>query len=1036
MREKSGQKWTILVALGLAFGAAGAAPEPRFETVVAAAIPRGVVAALAQDTAGFVWIATGDGLVRFDGYRSRPQGRDTEQVAARNLGWVHALLPARDGRLWIGTEAEGLAVYDPGVDSVSLHAGQAAQRARLEALPPLRAMAEGADGSIWAGSVGGGLLRFDAHGAGIESYRHTGQRGSLPDNRVQALAVDRAGTLWVGTAQGLSRRAAGVEAFEPVTAAGLASASVQALFQSADGRLWVGTQRGDVAVLDAATAQGTRLVGGGAAVTSFAEQTGGPIWVGRQSGIDLFDASDGQLLQRLRHDRRDNRGLGGSEITALLRDRAGAIWVGGLGLGLQRHDPVSAAIRVLGPPAQAGSALADADVRALLQRADGEIWAAVQAGGVARLDAGLQVIGALTALPPGVRVAAMAQTRDGSVWLASSRELLLLDDRSRVVRRLTHEVGAVRRLLAARTGILWVGTEDGLYLLQPDKSALRRVVQASGKALPDAIHALSEAPDGSLWVGGALGMFRIPAGGDVLSAVASPPGAGLGYPIVIGLLFDRSGTLWTDTAVTGLHRSRDWQAARPQFERVSERHGVISRAFGVNLLEDGLGRIWTHMHVYDPISDRLGALNAADGVVDFGTGWFGSYTALQDGRLLFGGSRGLLVVTPQAYTAAVYAPPLVVSELRAGGARQWAGASNKAVRLAPGRRDVSVEFAVLDYSDPGRVRYRYRLDGVDEQWISTGAELRIASYSNLSPGDYRFRVNAMDRAGVWRQDELEIPVKVLPAWWQQNWARGAALLLLAVLATLLLRARTRQLVLDGKTRAHAAALEESSLTDPLTGLRNRRFLTERIEADVALALRHYDAHLQRGDRLPVDADLVFFLIDIDHFKRVNDLHRHAGGDAVLRQMRARLTQVFRESDYLVRWGGEEFLVLARSTARAHAPVLAERIRAAVAEAPFMLDDGSLLRCTCSLGYAAFPLAPRHPRRHDWATVLDLADSALYAAKQRGRNGWLGVQRAIGEFGEFDAQALRTPTCLDQIAGLEIEQFTACAPTGFPMFASR
>lgn len=991
--------------------------------MAAAAIPRGAVAALAQDRAGFVWVATGDGLMRFDGYRSRPQGRETLQVAARNLGWIQALLPTRDGRLWIGTEAEGLAVYDPAVDRVSLHPGNAARNARLEALPPLRALAEGADGSIWAGCVGRGLLRFDAVGAGVTTYRHSAAPGSLPDDRVQALVVDRAGTLWVGTALGLSRRMAGQQDFVPVTATGLLGTSVQALFQAADGRIWVGTQQGGVVMLDPVTARGALLAKGGAAVTSFAEQRSGPVWVGRQSGVDLFNAASGQLVQRLRHDRRDTGGLAGAEVTGLLRDQAGAIWVAGLGIGLQRHIPVNPAIRVLsgtgtGPAATAGFST---DVRALLQRPGGEIWAAAHAGGVTRLDRQLHVLGTLSAVSAGDRVEAMSQDREGSAWLATGRKLFRLDRRGQLLQHLEHGLGPVRRLLIGPQGRLWLGTEDGLYLLAQGEALPRRVMLAGGETLAGPIHALSEAPDGSIWVGGALGLFRVPARAETLTAVQPPAGAGLGNPTVIGLLFGRQGDLWVDTAVTGLHRCRDWQAGQPQFERVSERHGAVSRPFGVNLLEDERGRIWTHMHVYDPALDGLGELSAADGVVDFGTGWFGSYSALSDGRLLFGGSKGLLEVTPRAYRASAYRPPLVVSELRVAGARQWAGALNTPVTLAPGRHDISVEFSVLDYSAPGRIRYRYRMDGVDEHWINTGAELRTASYGNLSPGAYQLRINAMDQFGVWRSDELTIPVQVLPAWWQQTWFRAAALLLSLGAAVLLVRARTRYLVHDGKARARAAALEETSLTDPLTGMRNRRFLTERIEADVALTLRHHDSHLQHGATLPPDADLVFFLIDIDHFKQVNDLHRHAGGDAVLRQMRARLAPIFRESDYLVRWGGEEFLVLARSTSREHAAGLAERVRAAVADTPFMLDDGSKLWCTCSLGYAAFPLAPSSPRAHDWAAVLDLADSALFAAKHRGRNGWVGVQQATGD---VNPQTVRTPEFWAATDGLEIQQFAA------------
>ncbi|MBA3931274.1 MAG: GGDEF domain-containing protein, partial [Xanthomonas sp.] len=136
--------------------------------------------------------------------------------------------------------------------------------------------------------------------------------------------------------------------------------------------------------------------------------------------------------------------------------------------------------------------------------------------------------------------------------------------------------------------------------------------------------------------------------------------------------------------------------------------------------------------------------------------------------------------------------------------------------------------------------------------------------------------------------------------------------------------------------------------------------------------------------------------------RVNDAHGHAAGDAVLMQMRGRLEPVFRATDWLVRWGGEEFLIVARSISRQHAAELAERVRAAVAGQPFVLDDGRLLQRSCSLGFACFPLAVAHPRALDWSATLDLADAALYAAKRSGRNAWAGVVDAGG----LDESALR------------------------------
>jgi diguanylate cyclase (GGDEF)-like protein len=181
------------------------------------------------------------------------------------------------------------------------------------------------------------------------------------------------------------------------------------------------------------------------------------------------------------------------------------------------------------------------------------------------------------------------------------------------------------------------------------------------------------------------------------------------------------------------------------------------------------------------------------------------------------------------------------------------------------------------------------------------------------------------------------------------------------------------------------ALEEVSLTDQLTGLRNRRFFLQHVESDVALSLRGYD-----GGQPGADSDLVFYMVDLDHFKEVNDRHGHAAGDSVLVQMKDRLREVFRESDYLVRWGGEEFLVLARATDRNGAHVVAERIRQAVSSRGFVLPDGTALARTCSIGFACYPFLPSHPRLMSWSQVVELADLGLYISKHSGRDAWTAV----------------------------------------------
>ncbi len=203
--------------------------------------------------------------------------------------------------------------------------------------------------------------------------------------------------------------------------------------------------------------------------------------------------------------------------------------------------------------------------------------------------------------------------------------------------------------------------------------------------------------------------------------------------------------------------------------------------------------------------------------------------------------------------------------------------------------------------------------------------------------------------------------------------------------------------------------KEASLTDSLTGLRNRRFLQEQIESDAHLCLRRYEQWLRQPSApKPFEADLLFFLIDIDHFKEVNDTYSHAIGDMVLVQMRERLQEVTRDYDYLIRWGGEEFLIVARQIDRRNAELIAERIRVAVAGRPFELPDGIQLSKTCSIGYACYPHMQKRPRMHSWSEVIDLADRELYKAKSSGRNTWSGLQ------GNEPVHGASTPAFLSQM----------------------
>ncbi|GAA0853179.1 diguanylate cyclase [Aliiglaciecola litoralis] len=207
----------------------------------------------------------------------------------------------------------------------------------------------------------------------------------------------------------------------------------------------------------------------------------------------------------------------------------------------------------------------------------------------------------------------------------------------------------------------------------------------------------------------------------------------------------------------------------------------------------------------------------------------------------------------------------------------------------------------------------------------------------------------------------------------------------------------RTLELEAKNKQLQQAyreMEAISLTDKLTGIKNRRFLEQYINTDLQKSYRTYtDFHAGKIEQ-PLQSDIIVFMIDMDNFKDINDKYGHASGDLVLKQLTQRMANVFRESDYLVRWGGEEFLGIVRFIDRKDAVILAQRMLEAVRQMPFLLADNSAIDQTCSIGFVCYPPCPNSSQETDWLTLVAMADACLYAAKYSGKNCWVGIEEVL------------------------------------------
>jgi len=322
-----------------------------------------------------------------------------------------------------------------------------------------------------------------------------------------------------------------------------------------------------------------------------------------------------------------------------------------------------------------------------------------------------------------------------------------------------------------------------------------------------------------------------------------------------------------------------------------------------------------------------------------------------------------------------------------------------AVAEAIVERPVPISSHRSTFEQGGNVTCRYRLEGLQKKFTETNSP--DIHYSSLPAGDYTVQVSC-DSPKRGDPETGTYSFTVLAPWWQRWLVEiiGACGVFLLVVGISWTRRRDR---LENERLERAVAersaelakanreLEEASLCDPLTGMHNRRFFDSMIPADASQAVRAY-----RGTEIygRDHRDLIFFFVDIDHFKEVNDEYGHDAGDRVLVQIAQRLKRLVRESDFLIRWGGEEFLVVCRAADREDGPLLASRILKAVNCKEFDLGNERLLPRSCSVGWAAFPWLP--PASSDLSVheVLRLVDRGLYIAKQQGRNQAIGMIPAV------------------------------------------
>lgn len=313
------------------------------------------------------------------------------------------------------------------------------------------------------------------------------------------------------------------------------------------------------------------------------------------------------------------------------------------------------------------------------------------------------------------------------------------------------------------------------------------------------------------------------------------------------------------------------------------------------------------------------------------------------------------------------------------------------LQLKYNKNNIEFEYIAVSTRKENPVFYRTRLLPLDNHWSEPTKQTYI-KYLNLASDHYTFQVTANNGGGEtrWFESKNQVDVFILKPLWLTWWFLSLAIAVVIILVFFTIKIRLNNEILEKLVQQRTEELKYLSITDPLTDLKNRRYLEEKIKEDIGLIERHIYDNL-KSEKVTKTPVLGVFILDIDHFKKVNDHYGHKAGDIVIVEIAKVLIDMLRHSDTIVRWGGEEFLVITWQKEKSNSFELAERIRKKIESYEFEIEENTRIRRTISVGFAHFPFIPNNTKQVTWTHVVSLADSALYIAKNNGRNLSVGIQ---------------------------------------------
>lgn len=944
-------------------------------------LPHNSIRGIAQTPEGHLWLGTWEGLVSYNGLEFAVLDRaSTPGLLDNGIG---TLFRDRKGELWISDSRGNVGHRDA---DGKLHFWP-----RPAGLPEvlIQAMTMDRSGTLWLLYESKGLGSLDPDG----TFHY---EPPAPDSPLRLanrrMAVDQHNRLWIGSFGGLLYRDINGDGVTRQVAADFGLPSGLAWpYLAADGHLWIAA--GDKLYrMEEGRPEFKHQVPDKARLTSMLQDRNGQLWLGTEN-LGLFRLTDQYGLERMA----DNLNLPGGRITDIFEDAEGSIWVGANGGLFRLRETLFSNFTVR-------DGLSGNYIRAVMEDSRGHLWIA-SAGGLDRMDAD----GAFHAIhlpttsgnPPSAL--SLAEDHQGRLWIGTYVDGLYRLNPEGEIHHFGVEdglpAGNIRAIAVDADDVVWLATQRGVARLQGDHARL-----LEGENAPTGLTTSLDSQPGELWIGTIEGA-RVLRDNQIQRIDLDADGGGRS---VFG--FRRLGDDMWIVSDRGLYRYRNDKLARVGLEQgmpVDATFEMVPDKTGYLWITSNRGVMRTTHAALDAVADgrsaaiELQRYNEMDGMISSqANGASGPAAWLRgDGSLWIATASGLSNVDPArlATLNQRLPPPTVIESLRMEGQPLMQGAASQGISV-PGGKRVSVGYVGLSFVLPERIVYRTRLDGLDKDWIERGRQ-RNVDFIGLPPGEYALHVAARHPGGPWGNKEAIWRFQIEPFWWQRNSVRSiVALLFLACLlgiylilvrryrtsnlrltrlvdertedlrhqAARLLLADEEKTTLLGQLREQSEAFEKQAREDALTGLPNRRAFDE--------ALGRALERARQGDR-PVS----LAMLDVDHFKEVNDQHSHSIGDAVLREVGRMLSGASRVSDVPARVGGEEFALLFHDTTLEQAQLTCERLRQRFHEQRNWAGVAGL-----QINFSA-GLVQWNGSDESGQAMLKRADDALYRAKQSGRD---------------------------------------------------